>query len=88
MDKVGKKGGRDLEVYIPRLMDDHNKISFWEESENLKKKNISKEYSHQAQQELQTNGKTKNDMLKFATRNDESKLDFMGRLSLPSKKNF
>jgi hypothetical protein len=48
MDKVGKKGGRDLEVYIPRLMDDHNKISFWEESENLKKKNISKEYSHQA----------------------------------------
>jgi len=54
MDKVGKKGGRDLEVYIPRLMDDHNKISFWVESENLKKKNISKEYSHQAQQEQQT----------------------------------
>ena len=27
-------------------------------------------------------------MLKFATRNDDSKLDFMGRLSLPSKKNF
>ena len=71
-------------------------MSSWPDEENTKKADISFEYLQQKNREVQgekvvmgeSEQAYKGDIMSFKSKDDYKNLDFQGRVSKPSKKNF
>lgn len=86
-DSLGEKLPRNMKVYIPPVDPAGQSVNSWEDLTEKKKARIDEEFQSQKQAWLKDSS-FPCDILSFKTTNDFKVLDFGGRVSHLSKKNF